>query len=289
MPGVTYLEMARAAIDEATSTLATRSGLRQTSRFLTEDQTGMHLKNINWGRPVVVNGRAQTVHIGLYPKEHGQIQFEIYTESENGEEDSEVHSQGVAKFRAFDNLPDREFSRFCASINQMYWNSNQCYDALKRIGIDYGSSNHGPESVLIGTNQVLAKLPLPFSILETQDQFFLHPSLLDSALLAIIALNTSNRQLAIDNRQLIFPISLETLEIIGECTASTWAWIRYSGTSTLGERVQKLNIDLYDDQGRICNRVKGLEVAPSEMEERIRITAVIEAFTISRNNGNPIL
>ncbi|MCP4273791.1 MAG: polyketide synthase, partial [Gammaproteobacteria bacterium] len=71
-PGVGYLEMARAAVEKS-------SGER-------EEGTAIYLKNIVWIQPIVVNGATQKVHIGLFEDDSCQIQYEVYTESDNEEE-----------------------------------------------------------------------------------------------------------------------------------------------------------------------------------------------------------
>ncbi|MCP4274315.1 MAG: type I polyketide synthase, partial [Gammaproteobacteria bacterium] len=63
LPGVVCLEMARAAVEKA-------SGER-------EEGMGIHLRNVVWSQPIVVNGSGQKVHIGLYGEDSGQIQFEV--------------------------------------------------------------------------------------------------------------------------------------------------------------------------------------------------------------------
>ncbi|MCP5004385.1 MAG: hypothetical protein GY941_10695, partial [Planctomycetes bacterium] len=70
-PGVGYLEMARAAVEKASGE--------------TEAGTTFCIKNVVWARPLIVDGSFQKVHIGLYGEDSGQIQYEVYTESNNEE------------------------------------------------------------------------------------------------------------------------------------------------------------------------------------------------------------
>ncbi|MCP5004386.1 MAG: hypothetical protein GY941_10700, partial [Planctomycetes bacterium] len=70
-PGVGYLEMARAAVEKASGE--------------TESGTTFCIKNVVWARPLIVDGSFQKVHIGLYGEDSGQIQYEVYTESNNEE------------------------------------------------------------------------------------------------------------------------------------------------------------------------------------------------------------
>ena len=243
LPGVAFLEIARAAVEQAAGSLA-------------EGQIGIQLRNVIWARPIVVNSNPKPVHIGLFSEENGQIRYEIYTESKDDKEDHIVHSQGVATCSTPENLPDLDLPDLRIHMNQGRLNSRQCYNTFMTMGFDYGSGHQGFESVFVGKNQVLAQLFLPSSLLETQDQYVLHPSLLNSALQASIGLKEIRNQ-KLEIRNFYSPFALETIEIVGKCTASMWAWIRYSDSSVPGNKVQKLDIDLSDETGNVCARMKG--------------------------------
>ncbi|MCP4264198.1 MAG: polyketide synthase, partial [Candidatus Brocadiaceae bacterium] len=81
LPGVGYLEMARAAVEKVSGE--------------SEEGTAIHLKNVVWSQPLVVDGFSQKALIGLFGEDDGQIKYEVYTKSDN-EEGLIVHSQGVA-------------------------------------------------------------------------------------------------------------------------------------------------------------------------------------------------
>ncbi|MCP5008327.1 MAG: KR domain-containing protein, partial [Planctomycetes bacterium] len=97
----------------------------------------------------------------------------------------------------------------------------------------------------------------------------LHPSLMDSAIQSSIGLMLSNSVLP-DGIQSassgsetplkpFIPCALELVEILAHCTKEMYAWVRYSGVSTPSGKVQKLDIDLCDEQGNICVKMRGLE------------------------------
>ena len=250
LPGVAYLEMARASLEQAVGSQAM-------------GKTSVQLKNIVWARPIVVNGNSQTIHVGLFPEENGQIQYEIYTEAKNSEEETVVHSQGIASFGAADKLPSLDLPHLRASMNQRYLNARQCYNAFRAMGFDYGSGHQSLQSAYGGKNQVLAKLSLPLSLLETQDQYVLHPSLMDSPLQASIGLFLESKtdSSSADSLQPTafppLPFGLEAIEIAAKCTDSMWALIHYSDGSSARDKVQKFDINLCDDRGRVSVRMKG--------------------------------
>ncbi|NQF13850.1 SDR family NAD(P)-dependent oxidoreductase [Brevibacillus sp. HB1.3] len=248
LPGVAYLEMARAATELATASL-------------TEEPAKIELKNVVWTRPIVVGDLPAQIHIGLVPEENGEITFEIYSELEAMDAEAVVHSQGsivlhsVAEKHAL-NLPSLQ-----AECSLLAFSSEQCYSIFHAIGMEYGSAHQGIDTLYVGERQVLAKLSLPASVSETENSFVLHPSLMDSALQASIGLMLVGEDiLSADghsSRKPSLPFAMEEVEIHNKCTASMWAYVRYSANSSADDKVQKLDIDLCDDQGSVCVRIKG--------------------------------
>ncbi|MEH2062927.1 MAG: SDR family NAD(P)-dependent oxidoreductase [Nostoc sp.] len=271
LPGVAYLEMARVAVEQA---------LPNSSPSL--EKTHIQLKNIIWANPLTFNTQAQTVHIRIFPgtfedsKEKNtsannngdfsfrEIGYEIYSNAAT-ENEVIVHSQGVATFSQVSEVTELDLSSLQARINQKCLSAQQCYDAFKAMGIEYGKGQQGIEDVYVSRSQVsscqvLAKLKLPSVVAETCSEFVLHPSVMDSALQACIGLMVG--QSASESGQVSVPFALDRLEIIAKCTATMWAWIRYSDRAsanrqTSGHRVTKIDIDLCDESGNICVQIKG--------------------------------
>ena len=261
IPEVAYLEMARAAAEQAAESLI-------------DDQGVVQLKNVVWTRSVAVNSHAKEAHIGLYTDGNGRIQYEIYTEPKNGEGEPVIHSQGVATFGTSDKRPFLDLTELQANIDQQRLSSELYYEIFKRIEIDNGSGHQGIDSVYVGKNQALAKLSLPSSVVQTQNRYVLHPTMLDSALHVSVGLNEIiNHKSKFKNPYR--PFALEALDIAGRCSASMWAWIRISDGSKAGNPEVKLDIDLCDDQGRVCSRMKGLKASWTK-EERIGDDQAVE-------------
>ncbi|MGF9908252.1 SDR family NAD(P)-dependent oxidoreductase [Brevibacillus porteri] len=243
LPSAAYLEMARAAIKLAAGGLSPE-----------QEQEGLRFKNVVWTQPLVVGPEPVQAHIELYPEANGEIVFEIYSDSmQDQEQTAEIaHSQGSAVFCSIPDIPPFDLTALREQCNISTLSAEQCYEAFKKMGVDYGSAHRGIEQILIGQGQVLAKLSLPSSVLKTQGQFGLHPSLLDAALQASLGL-----MMATSDFSLILPFALEELEIVGACSASMWALIRYSEGSSAGDKVEKFDIDLCDENGNVGVRMKG--------------------------------
>ncbi|AJQ26211.1 amino acid adenylation domain-containing protein [Pelosinus fermentans] len=270
LPGVAYLEMARVAVAQAAG-------------VLNEDERKIRLKNVVWTQPITVKERPVRVNIGLFPEDDGEIAYEIYSHSETGSAELVVHSQGIALLSVIEGVETLDIRNLQAECSQRILSSNQCYEAFRERGLDYGPGYQGIERVYVGYDQVLVKIFLPSSVSSTQDQFFLHPSLLDSALQASIGFVLDN-----DDFKLALPFALQEVDILGECKSNMWALIRYSEGSKAGDKVQKLDIDLCDETGLICLRMKGfsariLEGKIEKIRQKLIPIATSETISDSTN------
>ncbi|MCC5468752.1 polyketide synthase dehydratase domain-containing protein, partial [Pelosinus baikalensis] len=105
----------------------------------------------------------------------------------------------------------------------------------------------------LGESQVLAKLSLPPTVSHTRDQYIVHPSLLDSALQASIYLLMEQEESA----KTMLPFALQEVEVIDRCTPAMWALIRYHTGSTNKDKIKKIDIDLCNEAGKMCIKIKG--------------------------------
>ncbi len=246
LPGVAYLEMIREAVDQATGAWK-------------EGQIGIQLKNVVWSRSIAVEDQPLKVHIGLFPEDNDQmIAYEIYSESAADDGEPVVHSQGSAMLCSTEKIPALDLKDLQAKCSKGSLSAASCYEIFKGMGLDYGPGHQGIEIVHAGSGQVLAKLSLPASVANTQDQFILHPSLLDSALQASIGfMLLAESEGSTASFKPAVPFALDDLTVFSKCTCSMWALIRYGEDSALKDKVQKFDIDLCDEHGKVCVQLKG--------------------------------
>jgi acyl transferase domain-containing protein/NAD(P)-dependent dehydrogenase (short-subunit alcohol dehydrogenase family)/acyl carrier protein/SAM-dependent methyltransferase len=260
LSGVAQLEMARAAAERA-------AGVE------IGDQTGMRIKEVVWARPITVGEQPVQVHIGLFPGEgdHGQVAYEIYSEFDQADAVPMVHSQGTVVFGPPGKAPVLDIDSHRAECKQGQLLSGQCYEIFKSMGFDYGPGHRGIEAIYRGPGRVLAKLSLPEELSQTQSQFVLHPTLMDSALQASIGLMMKPGEPLFpgDRGSLkpLLPFALRELEIFDRCSPGMWALVRYSEGSPGGDKTQELDVDLCDEQGTICARLKGISFRA--LEDRV--------------------
>ena len=255
LPGAVCLEMARAAVEQAAS--ATWG----------EGRTGIRLTNVIWDRPVAVGEQALRVHVELLPGDNGEIAYAIYSEpGEEADDDEPVAlSQGSAVLNRAAAVPGLDLPGLKARCDQGGFSSIQCYEAFKMHGVDYGPGYRGVEEVYAGPGQLLAKLSLPSSVSATEEQFVLHPSLLESVWQASAVLISGSGDSAPSTLKPVRPLALQELEIFSNCGSAMWALVKVAESSQAGAETPKLDIDLCDEQGTVCVRMKGLSAGAPEV------------------------
>jgi acyl transferase domain-containing protein/acyl carrier protein/SAM-dependent methyltransferase len=224
LPGAVALEMAHLALQQAA-----KSGPFQ-------------LEQVEWTQPIVVDDAPRQVHIGLYPLADGTINYEIFGDVSDGE--SVLYGKGVGVARPAAG-PDRvDIAAVQAECRQSL-QAGECYAACEREGVSHGARLRSLQSVGIGTAQALARLVLPS---DAQSAQVLLSSQTEAAMVASMALLDS-----VDGAAGSLPAALESLELLGECTASMWAVVRRA-------RDGRLDIDLCTDDGSVRVRMRGLQM-----------------------------
>ncbi|HWU88504.1 MAG TPA: SDR family NAD(P)-dependent oxidoreductase, partial [Kofleriaceae bacterium] len=244
LPGVAYVEMARAAV------VASLDGGLQGS---------VVLQNIVWLRPVIGNGDTE-VHIRLRSDADGAIDFEVYSGAHE-DETAGLHAQGRAIVVDAGAVSPVELSTLRSRCTRSI-EIDTCYATFHAMGIDHGPAYRGLTSVRVGAESedrrfVLARVELPACVAETASQYVLHPSVMDSVLQSAVGLLLTGRA---DLTRPMLPFGLDRLEILHPCPRAAWVYIRPSaahGQTPVAEGVEKVDIDVLDDAGAVCLRMTG--------------------------------
>jgi len=244
LPGVAHLEMARA-------------GIEQSSQIQSDDAV-LVMRNVVWLRPVLVSG-GERVHLGLTADEDGRIGYEVYGEpaAEGGE--GIVYSRGTVLLRSWTEPPRLDLPALESRCGGGSLGPAECYAIYSNLGIDYGPAHRGIEKIHVGTGEVLAKLRLSTAGSSGDEKYVLHPGMMDSALQASIGIfaGEGDKQ-DLSSLKPSLPFALDELEVFGRSTPVMWAYIRASAGSRSGRKVRKLDIDVCDEGGNVCARLKGL-------------------------------
>jgi acyl transferase domain-containing protein/acyl carrier protein len=259
LPAAAYLEMAHAAVF---------TSLRQESPI-----AGITLQRVVWMQPLVVS-EPVNVHIKLSAPQDKSVTFEIYTTTNDaiGNPKESLHAQGRALWtgapmagmgHAID-VPSL-LTRCTQSISKA-----DCYEAFRSIGIEYGAAHRGLDQMQYGVDAtgnpyLLGKLSLPYCVNETHDQYVLHPSMLDSALQASFGLSLAIEGSTHARRATLLPFAIEELTVLSGTPRDAWVVVQPAkslGTlganeNLTGRNIQRLDINIYDEQGLLCLRIKG--------------------------------
>ncbi|HYI08885.1 MAG TPA: SDR family NAD(P)-dependent oxidoreductase, partial [Thermoanaerobaculia bacterium] len=264
LPGVAYLEMARAAIEQA---LPERP-----------ESTVLELRNVVWAQPIVVTQPRQ-IDIALSATGDEQIDFEIYSQNAGQEV---VHGQGQA-ILSHEPAPARlDLEQIERQMALGRLEPASVYAAFARMGLNYGPTFHGITSIHRGAGQVLAHLRLPKGAEPASQDYVLHPSMMDSALQAAVGLLDDISSLSNEPR---LPFALESLRIVAPSTGSMVAWVRQSPGSQRTDHVVKLDIDLCDERGNVCVQMRGLTSRVLSKEIR---SAVVETGSTGSLLATPV-
>ncbi|TFF02914.1 SDR family NAD(P)-dependent oxidoreductase [Pseudomonas sp. BCA14] len=280
-PGVAHLEMARAAVVMATAG-------RQPS-----------FSQVVWLRPLIIGAQPRQVDIELTLEDDEQIRFEISSRELDlltGQAKGEplLHSQGLAGFAETSAPQQVDLAALKARMTGGQLSAKQCYDAYQAMTFEHGPAYQGLQAVDLGRGEVLAQLLLPACQRDSLEDYVLHPSLMDSALQAAIALSLGAEVvLSEDERQHLppltrptLPFGLESLQILDRCSESMWARVSYAerrDDQQTDSGLQRLNIELFDQQGKLCvlmqgftSRVLGNPTEPATSDQPLMETLLFQ-------------
>jgi acyl transferase domain-containing protein/enoyl-CoA hydratase/carnithine racemase len=240
LPEMAYLEMARAAMEQA---LPVRP-----------ESTMLELRNVAWAQPMMVSESKQ-VSITLLAN-NDDVDFEIY--SLDGEQEI-IHCQGLAVWNQQVTPAMLDIEQIKGEMGRGQVGPEGVYAAWARMGALYGPGLQSITVLHVGRKQVLAQLQLPDNVKGQHENYVLHPSLMNGALQGAVGLLDG---LAEDAGARRAPFALESLRIFAPCNTTMVAWVRYAPGSQAEDKDAKLDIDLCDEQGNVCVQMRGVSWQP---------------------------
>ncbi len=253
LPGVAYIEMARAAGE-----LAAAQGVYK-------------IRNIVWAQPVRLEDTSLDIHVSLYP-DNGQISYEVSV-SEN--DDRIVCSQGKLELGSMSapesaNRPAdiSAIKKRCGTIED----KDALYLSFKEKGLRLGPGFQVIEELVYNETEALSLLKLPGHLSDTARTsdgnrgFVLHPSLMDGALQTTAALR-ENRQ---NTKTLFLPFSLGEVTVLRPLPATCHAY----ATIAKAGKIPVYDIQILDTSGNLLVQIKDLTSLPTGRTTEMTIDAV---------------
>ncbi|UXY16149.1 SDR family NAD(P)-dependent oxidoreductase [Chitiniphilus purpureus] len=234
LPGVAYLEMARAAVREA--------GV---------PDAALELRDVVWLQPIAVAQPVQ-VRIALLPREPGRIDFEVYTG------DDAIHCQGRCLTGEATPQAPHDLAALRAALRHEGLTADAVYRLFGRMGLQYGPAHRAIVSVERGGHQLLAQLHLPPAVRADASGYVLHPSLMDGALQAATLLLVDPAR---PPERPMVPFAVASVRLLQPCPARPLVWARRA-PAVAGERAVRLDLDLLDDSGAVCVAIRGFVARP---------------------------
>ncbi|XYH98676.1 SDR family NAD(P)-dependent oxidoreductase [Sorangium sp. So ce1128] len=258
LPGVGYLEMARAA--------AAALG----------DGGPLEPAGVTWLRPLVVEGGEKEVAV-VVRRQESELRFEIQTR-EGGGVEACTHCNGA--------LRRRDPSGAAAPRVAIEAIRARCpeplagpalYAAFDRIGIEYGPYYQRLDHVWTGDGVAIGRLALPAELARELDAYVIHPTLMDAALQVIGALGVGERAPA----RTMLPFSVEAVEIFGRLPRQGYAVVERLAAD-------RYDVSVVDDQGQLCIRLAELTLRPAKEPSLAADLCYLPVWSpVARPGGGP--
>jgi polyketide synthase PksN len=260
-PGAAYLESAR-AVAQASSVLRITK-----------------ISDVVWLHPVYVDHEFVDVRLELTPEGADSIRYRLTTVSQGGDFREIVHGQGllwtspVSRPAEFDLFEIRNLCRRRIEIETLY-------QALDRVGLNYGRAFRGVRECCFGDREVIARVVLP-SMLSIGNEVVLHPSLLDAAwqsgILLLFDWEKNEDRLLEDAGSGIrsegvmpatVPFSLDEIVIHQALPREFWVYSRISPRSS--GRTLSIDSELLDESGCLIASLRGFHARSSHSNPGVR-------------------
>ncbi|HEY8358904.1 MAG TPA: SDR family NAD(P)-dependent oxidoreductase, partial [Ramlibacter sp.] len=237
LPGVAYLEMARAA-----ATIVRPHAWPH----------GVRVHDVAWLRPAVAD-EPLPLEIAFTPGAGETLAFVVSGSGASGER--VVHSEGrVSRLAAAATLP--RLDPAAAARLPTVVDADTCYAQFRAAGLDYGPAHRCIVTLHAGPSQAWARLQLAPALAAGIHDYVLHPGLLDAALQASIGVGLATGAASGASR-LSLPFAVDAVDVLRPCSSSMWAWVRTPAGAQPNARVRKLDIDLCEDDGTVCVQIRG--------------------------------
>ena len=238
LPGVAYLEMARAAGE-----LAGNSKVRV-------------IRNLAWERPLIVESEAKDVEISLTPFRN-EVKFAVRTIAGEG---VTTHCTGRLGYDL--DIPGTEvldIARIRERCSEQVMSREDLYPFLSSEGLKLGRSFQVVQSIYANESESLAILELPEHLKEEADLFWLHPALMDGSLHTAMGLTKKNGV----EITLSLPYSVGEVQIFHPVRDlyygyATWAM----DNPKSNQNILKVTFHLLDRNGKVLARMKDFVSKP---------------------------
>jgi polyketide synthase PksN len=241
LPGVAYMEMARAA-----GQLAAGRDVRV-------------IRNLVWVTPLIVGNEAADVEVALTPNGH-EVDFKVNT----GAPDRPLtHCTGQLGYEASGSGPEViDVAAIRARCPEEVLTADELYRLLASLGLKLGKSFQIVRRMWASDAESLAVLQLPQHIAQDASQYWLHPALMDGSLHSAIGMM---RQGKLDF-PLSLPFAIAEMRILHPLTNLYYGYATWAEADDGGQNRNKVNFQLLDATGRVLVSIREFVFKPLQRE-----------------------
>jgi polyketide synthase 12/epothilone polyketide synthase D len=182
----------------------------------------------------------------------GDAVVRTYSRTIDGDEEWTAHSSAVLRSQP----PDSATNMFSPeSIRQRCpqpFSHAECYASFRKMGLDYGPMFQGIEHGWRGEREALTVVQLPEGAATAEDEYLLHPALLDACFQGIAP---ANKDFSEEFSSLYLPVEIEEVRFYHRPGRRVWCHVRLHETA---ERWAVADLDIYDEDRRLAACVRGL-------------------------------
>ena len=262
LPGVAYMEMARAAAAHASSYQVNT------------------LRNLIWASPINSEG-SHDIRIKLSALQDITT-YEICTYDNSGKK--HVHSQGkaVCVSQPMLSIPNKDIS-VIKDRCRGFMSKQACYDLLATRKLTYGAPLQTINGFHYGNKEGLTTLELPANLIASFNDYEAHPSILDGAVQSIISLLE-----CVDTKTQAgvpyVPFVLSELLIHKPLSQNGYAHLVLDEGKKERDDIKKINIDIMNEQGEVLIQMKDFSFkAIAEQENTLALDSTSGMNHVSKH------
>ncbi len=235
VPAAAYIEMALAAAKE----------VHATGPYFLEDICLLKAC-------FLPKGMSRLVETNYVPRD---ASFSISSQAEEINSPWMQHVSGIVRSRQEEPVvkpfnPDEVKARALGQVE-----SAEVYEALKRIGLDYGPTFQGIHKLWYGESEALGQIVVPEAVQQDTDPYYAHPAVIDACLQVILGTVSRARGREDVARGVYLPVEIEEVRVWAKPAGDLWCHAKLVEMNRQGLVAQ---IQAVDEAGNLILEVRGL-------------------------------
>lgn len=286
LPAAAYIEMACAAFNRA---------LPQQP----DTQRSIELRNLFFVRPFIADGELSALSLKLFadippndlPQVKTYVNFDVVSGFERAVVDTNCNGTIYGLEYSIDGLQRsiNGLDHSTPSVNPLQipqglnsYSAGQTYAFLSALNFDYGDTHQSITTLKTDGNSIFAELTLPSALINSHADYLLHPSLVDGALQAVVAIQAGlGRE---STGKTFLPFAIDAISVYKPLAVSAIARI---ALSTNSKRIDTSNLrfdidffNVIDAQPELtpCVAIRGLNCRESVTPNAVNTQVVAQEF-----------